>query len=170
MMEIERKFLVDFQALSGLGARFDTCSVVEQAYLTVTEKGSIRIRHHQDKGYTITVKTDADSKSGALSRVETELPLAQELYAAMLPLAPCSLKKIRYELGPWEFDVFQGELLGLCVLEIELLTPTSAVPEFPKELEPFVLLEVTDYPSFRNENLAQHGLPKFMVGGFKLPA
>ena len=48
----------------------------------------------------------------------------------------------------WCVDVFEGERAGLVLAEIELTQADEAV-----ELPPCIGVEVTDDPTYRNENL-----------------
>jgi CYTH domain-containing protein len=59
---------------------------------------------------------------------------------------------VRFRLGPWELDWFDGDLEGLVLLELELEEERDPVPAPPPGLH--VLREVTDDKSLVSADLA----------------
>lgn len=146
-LEIERKFLVRADALpepSG-GER------LRQAYLGF--EPAVRVRLAEGRAW-LTVKG-----AGLRQRREVELAIEPEAAAALFELrAPGTvvLAKTRYRLPwgglTWELDVFEGELAGLRLAEVELPDPDT-----PLEVPPWAGPEVTDDPRYQNVNLARSG-------------
>ena len=143
--EIERKFLVrDRSIVSGLvGVK------MAQGYLA--DNGMIvRVRVAGDKGF-LTLK----GKTIGLSRAEFEyeIPLAdaQALLADFATLG--RIEKMRYYLPvnelTFEIDVFEQELAGLVVAEVELPSEDHPVPPLDWLGE-----EVSHDPRYRNSELA----------------
>lgn len=148
-MEIERKFVVQGLSLSKLKSlKF---SWIEQHYLGNCR--GVRVRREEGK-YTLTVKGE-----GLRERVEVEKEITEEEYKELLSLCDRGLKKRRYRLGRWEIDLFEGNLKGLVLAEIELKEKEEPLPEFP--FPEVTLLEVTDNPAFLNQNLALGKIPPF---------
>lgn len=143
--EIERKFLVrDLSILQGLqGTR------MAQGYLA--DNGMIvRVRVAGDKGF-LTLK----GKTRGLSRAEFEyeIPLdhAQSLLAEFASLG--RIEKMRFLVPAggltFEVDVFEKELQGLVVAEVELPSEDHPVPALP-----WLGAEVSHDPRYRNSELA----------------
>ncbi|QIL79181.1 CYTH domain-containing protein [Diaphorobacter sp. HDW4A] len=143
--EIERKFLVrDRSIVSGLtGVR------MAQGYLA--DNGMIvRVRVVGDKGF-LTLK----GKTVGLSRAEFEyeIPLAdaQVLLADFASLG--RIEKVRYYLPvnelTFEIDVFEQELSGLVVAEVELPSEDHPVPSLT-----WLGDDVSHDPRYRNSELA----------------
>jgi len=161
--EIERKFLVDTEAVKLLLASYANTEI-RQGYLVKTPEVTLRIRTKGNQG-ELTVKG-----SGALSHfeknVEIRLPFAQ----AMLATCPGHIHKLRYRWGPvvahtasggdiaglvWEIDHFLNvkdpETGGvLWMAEIEL-TNESDTFESPSWLG----REVTYDPRYTNARLSE---------------
>ena len=123
--EIERKFLVrDVSVLVGL-----TGTRMSQGYLA--DNGMIvRVRVAGDKGF-LTLK----GKTTGLSRAEFEYPVpladAEALLSGFATLG--RIEKVRYYIPvgdlTFEVDVFEQELAGLVVAEVELPSEDHPVPE-----------------------------------------
>jgi adenylate cyclase len=144
-VEIERKFLLkrtDFlKKIKG--------TAVTQAYFSVKNKSTIRIRIHGKKGF-ITIKGKA--KGTVREEYEYEIPLddAREmiLHLCEKPAIEKVRHKIKHRGFTWEVDVFKGENEGLIVAEIELEHPDQ---KFPKPA--WLGKEVTDDKRYRNSRL-----------------
>lgn len=144
-IEIERKYLVrDTSVVTGLiGTR------IIQGYLTCSSM-VVRIRVAGGKAF-LTLK----SNGGGLTRTEFEyeVPLAdaEELLSTFCLLG--SVEKIRYSILvgdlTFDIDVFQQELLGLVVAEVELPSEDHPVPELS-----WLGSEVSRDPRYRNSALA----------------
>lgn len=143
--EIERKFLVrDISVVSGLVG-----TKMAQGYLA--DNGMIvRVRVAGDKGF-LTLK----GKTIGLSRAEFEyeIPLAdaQTLLADFASLG--RVEKVRYYLRvnelTFEVDVFEQELAGLVMAEVELPSEDHPVPALD-----WLGADVSHDPRYRNSELA----------------
>jgi adenylate cyclase len=150
-MEIERKFRL--QRLPDLsGSESDR---IEQGYLAVGAEGEVRLRR-KGKGTLLTAKRGA-----GLARGEAEVEVSTEQFEELWPLTEGRRLRKRRHVQPHdgleiEIDVFEGELEGLAVAEIEFDSEQQA-----NEFEPPAWLgeEVTGDERFLNENLAVRGLP-----------
>ncbi len=148
-MEIERKFLVDPADLPDDLSSY-RCRIIEQGYLNA--EPVIRIRR-DDADYVLTYKS-----KGFLSRQEYNLPLNQEAYDHLLPKIDGRLiKKKRYMLPLpddlfIELDLFEGELKGLILAEVEFPSTETAnafaAPDWFGE-------EVTDSDRYQNVYLSK---------------
>jgi len=144
--EIERRYLVrvdpEVWARAGEGRLF------RQGYLK-GGRPSVRIRVGEARGAVLTCKSGTGVKR---REVETVVPddVADALFEAA---GKRVLEKVRFVLGPWELDRFQGPLEGLTLLEIELEHEDDPVPEPPAGIE--VIREVTDDKSLTSGALAR---------------
>lgn len=150
-MEIERKYLLKPSILShlkGLGAL--EYRKIEQVYLVNDNSQEVRLRKVSGCEYFITYK-----KGEGLVREEIEFRLhgseGEKAYDTMRA-AKNIITKVRYYIGRWEIDVFEGNLEGLFMLEIELSCETEKV-EFPDGLEDHIELEVTNFKTCRSKHL-----------------
>ncbi len=154
-MEIERKFLID-EPPPLEDAEF---SVIEQGYLAIVHPGAdgdeVRLRRRDDQ-LTETVK-----RGGGLARDEAEVELDADQFAALWPLTEGRrLHKRRYLIGAGErmieLDVYDGELEGLVVAEVEFRDEQAAARFEPPD---WFGAEVTGKPEYLNETLATRGRP-----------
>jgi CYTH domain-containing protein len=150
-MEIERKFrLSRLPDLSGSDA-----DPIEQGYLAVGAEGEVRLRRKGERTL-LTVK-----RGSGLSRGEAEVEVSTEQFDALWPLTEGRrLRKRRHRLShdgvKIEVDVYEGELEGLAVAEVEFASEEEA-----RAFRPPAWLgdEVTGDDRFLNENLAINGAP-----------
>jgi adenylate cyclase len=150
-MEVERKFRL--QQPPDLSS--SESDPIEQGYLAVGADGEVRLRRKGEK-------TLLTAKRGAgLSRGEAEVEISAEQFEALWPLTEGRrLRKHRHVLPhdglEIEVDVYQGELEGLIVAEIEFDSEEQA-----RRFEPPDWLgdDVTGDERFLNENLAVDGAP-----------
>jgi adenylate cyclase len=150
-MEVERKFRLQSPPdLSGSEA-----DPIEQGYLAVGADGEVRLRRKGEQTL-LTVKRGA-----GLSRGEAEVEISPEQFEALWPLTEGRrLRKRRHVLPEGgleiEVDVYEGELDGLIVAEVEFDSEDLA-----RTFEPPAWLgdEVTGDERFLNENLAVNGSP-----------
>jgi adenylate cyclase len=150
-MEVERKFRL--QQPPDLSS--SESDPIEQGYLAVGADGEVRLRRKGEK-------TLLTAKRGAgLSRGEAEVEVSAEQFEALWPLTEGRrLRKRRHVLAhdglEIEVDVYQGELEGLIVAEIEFDSEEQA-----RGFEPPDWLgdDVTGDERFLNENLAVDGAP-----------
>lgn len=146
-VEIERKYLVksdEWQSMSSASRHF--C----QFYLSVNPDSTVRIRIIDDNSAFLTVK----SRNKGISRGEWEYPIPVEDARAMMKLHVGRLVIKRRHIVPfegliWEVDIFEGELAGLAVAEVELPSPDTVV-----SLPPFAGKEVSGDARYYNSSLS----------------
>lgn len=117
--EIERKFLV--KEMPDLNSY--TYKYLEQGYLSVNPV--VRVRKEDDT-YYLTYKG-----KGFLEREEYNLTLNKESYEHLIAKADGKLIKkkrylIPYDKNTIELDIFEGELAGLVIAEVEFETVEEA--------------------------------------------
>ena len=149
-MEIERKYLV-----KTLPANLDQyeSKKIAQGYLCT--EPVVRIRRSNDE-YYMTYKGD-----GLMVREEYNLPLTKEAYDHLRPkIDGLLIAKTRYlipldEKLTAELDVFEEDLSGLTIVEVEFDTIEEAntfiAPDWFGE-------DVTNSGKYHNSYLSQHGL------------
>lgn len=149
-MEIERKYLV-----KTLPANLDQyeSKKIAQGYLCT--EPVVRIRRSNDD-YYMTYKGD-----GLMAREEYNLPLTKEAYDHLRPkIDGLLIAKTRYlipldEKLTAELDVFEEDLSGLTIVEVEFDTIEEAntfiAPDWFGE-------DVTNSGKYHNSYLSQHGL------------
>lgn len=152
-IEIERAFVaarVPSAALLGSGVR------LRQGYLAFEGDTEVRVRLTTTSA-ALTVKV-----GGGLTRteIEVDLPLAdgEVLWSHT---AGRRLDKTRHRVAipggdTAEVDVYAGELLGLCRIEVEFTSEAAAAVFEPPD---WFGREVTGDPRWRNSSLARHGRP-----------
>lgn len=148
--EIERKFLVSVVP-DGLGAGLR----LRQGYLAVSGDTNVRIRDLGD-AQVLTVKGGA-----GMRRVEVELLLSPAQFDALWPLTEGRrLEKTRYRvpigIHTAELDVFEGDLHGLRLVEVEFDSVTDAQVFQPPD---WFGVDVTGEPQWSNASLALNGRP-----------
>jgi adenylate cyclase len=150
-MEVERKFRL--QSTPDLAG--SEPAPIEQGYLAVGADGEVRLRRKGEQTQ-LTVKRGA-----GLSRAEAEVEISPEQFEALWPLTEGRRLRKRRHLLPddglgIEVDVYEGELEGLIVAEVEFDSEDQA-----RGFEPPAWLgdEVTGDERFLNENLAVNGAP-----------
>jgi adenylate cyclase len=146
-IEIERKFLVKDDGWRKLVTEH---AHIQQAYLVLGGRASIRVRVKDDGAAMLTIK----SRSAKLSRLELEYPIPVADAPALIGLRRGAvIEKVRhivpYAGATWEVDVFAGENAGLIIAEVEL--PHE---DYRLELPPFVGAEVTGRAEYYNSALA----------------
>jgi CYTH domain-containing protein len=154
-VEIERRFVAESpppaEAL-GPGQR------MRQGYLTDDGEVAVRVRI-TDAAAVLTIKA-----GGGLARTEVELPLGTDEAEALWPhTAGRRIEKSRHriELGGHdalvaEVDLYDGELTGLCTVEVEFDSEDAAAAFAPPD---WFGREVTGDSRWSNAALARHGLP-----------
>ncbi|HEY4279806.1 MAG TPA: CYTH domain-containing protein [Conexibacter sp.] len=151
--EIERKFVLDAppQDLDDHPAE-----PIEQGYLALDDDVEVRVRRRAGKA-TLTVKAGSGR-----DRVEEEIAIEPERFEALWPLtARRRIVKQRHLLPApsgltYEVDVYEDELAGLVVAELEF--PDSAAAD-AFEGPDWLGREITDDPRWKNQALAVHGRP-----------
>ena len=147
--EIERRFFVRGDGWRQLAAK---PTDIRQAYLTVSNKASVRVRIKDNSTASLTVK----SQPAKLRRLELEFAISILEAEALMALRQGSvIEKRRYQVPCgdllWEVDVFSGGNLGLVIAEMELRHEHQQV-----DLPPWIGLEVTEWPPYSNGYLAQY--------------
>jgi CYTH domain-containing protein len=151
--EIERKFLP-----GEVPEAAESCDPmrIEQGYLAVEKEAEVRLRRLGEE----TVLT-AKGGSGEV-REEVEIPLREEHFEELWPLTEGRrLRKVRYLIPiaeglEVELDVFEGELEGLVIAEVEFPDERRAA-----EFDPPAWLggEVTGDGRYAGQSLALEGAP-----------
>ena len=150
-VEVERKFLMSEPPdLEGPAA-----DEIEQGYLAIGADGEVRLRRKGDK-LMLTAK-----RGSGLSRQEAEVELDRESFDELWPLTEGRRLHKRRSVLPHgdlkiEVDVYDGDLKGLVVAEIEFPSEEEA-----KAFDPPGWLgeEVTGDHRYLNETLATAGAP-----------
>ena len=151
-MEVERKFLVgDPPDLAGTDA-----DEIEQGYLAIGAEGEVRVRRKGEK-LVLTAKRGA-----GMSREEAEVELDREAFEALWPLTEGRRLHKRRHVIPQgdlkiELDVYEGELEGLLVAEVEFPSEDDAGRFAPPD---WIGDEVTGDERYLNETLATRGAPQ----------
>lgn len=150
-MEIERKFLV-----SVLPRNLEQypSQKIAQGYLCTAPV--VRIRRSDDT-YYLTYKG-----GGLLAREEYNLPLSKESYEHLLPkIDGLLIAKTRYLIPlshklTAELDIFEEELSGLTLVEVEFESVEEANSFNPPD---WFGEDVTYTSTYHNSYLSEHGLP-----------
>jgi adenylate cyclase len=153
MQEIERKFIIRSTPFLLNKYPFEN---IRQGYLVTSVEGSeVRVRQKGDQ-FFLTVK-----KGVGLERQETEISISEaqfeKLYQAT---AGERVEKKRYVIQDKDFvielDIFEGNLKGLIVAEVEFKSVDESKAYRPPA---WFDREVTEDKKYKNQNLAKHGLP-----------
>jgi CYTH domain-containing protein len=146
MFEIERKYLVKKEVYSVIDKIKP--HQITQAYLVNEKSKSVRIRIMDDVAF-LTIKSDLIGITR--KEYEYEIPV-NEAFSLIESFGLKTLNKKRYKVDfnskTWEIDVFDENLDGLVLAEIELQSEDEKfdVPEW-------IGLEVTLNPEYLNANL-----------------
>jgi adenylate cyclase len=150
-MEVERKFLVAERPDLDEGS----ADQIDQGYLAIGDEEEVRLRRKGEK-LTLTAK-----RGSGLTRDEAEVELTREDFDQLWPLTEGKrLHKRRYLVPQGdltiEVDVYEGDLEGLVVAEVEFPSEQAA-----RSFEPLGWLsdEVTGDGRYLNETLATRGRP-----------
>jgi adenylate cyclase len=153
-VEIERKFLVA-EVPGDLGRH--PARPVRQGYLAV-EPGGGEVRVRQIGETTVlTVK-----RGGGRTRVEEEIPLEPDAFARLWPLTEGRrVEKVRHLVPAGdglvlELDVYEGDLAGLVVAEVEFPSEATADAWAPPA---WLGAEITADERYKNHRLATEGMP-----------
>ncbi len=152
-VEIERKFLVqDLPDLSDA-----QCAVIRQGYLTVASD-SVEMRLRDKNGACfLTLKSD-----GGVARVERETALSQDQFDTFWPQTIGRRVEKRRWSGAlpdgltFELDLFDGDLEGLRLVEVEFPSESAAEAFAPPS---WFGADVTQDKRFKNKALAMDGVP-----------
>ncbi|MCH5218998.1 MAG: CYTH domain-containing protein [Muribaculaceae bacterium] len=144
-LEIERKFLV--KETGFLKNAVSSVRIV-QGYLSDNESGIVRVRIAGDKAF-LTIK----SRTVGVMRHEWEyqIPLIDAEEMLSMP-GVRQITKLRYYVAydglTWEVDVFEGNLKGLILAEIEFEDENTKI-----HLPDFIGREVTNDVRYFNSSL-----------------
>lgn len=150
VVEIERRFLVGEPPLP-----LPEPARIEQAYLT-TSPVALRVRRIGDR-VVLTIKAGA-----GLERTEIERDLELEEFDSLWRLATelrIEKRRFRIDLGDGltaELDLFDGDLAGRRIVEVEFTSLASAAAFDPPA---WFGREVTDDLRYSNTSLARSGWP-----------
>jgi CYTH domain-containing protein len=143
--EIERRWLV--RARPGLREELEGGWHLRQGYVRA-EEPAVRIRSGEPRGPVLTCKAGR-----GVRRREAETVVSPEMAELLFEAAgERVLEKVRFRIGPWELDWFDGDLEGLVLLELELEGEADPVPNPPHGVN--VLHEVTDHKELVSADLA----------------
>lgn len=150
MIERERRFLV-----ASLPESLPTPTRIVQGYL-VTHPVSVRVRRIDDR-LILTIKTGS-----GLARTEIERDLTPDEFDALWASAnELQIHKRRHRIAlpaglTAELDLFDGELAGHRIVEVEFTDDATAEAFRPP---PWFGREVTDDHRYTNAALAREGWP-----------
>jgi adenylate cyclase len=150
-MEVERKFLVpEPPDLSRTES-----DEIEQGYLAIGSDGEVRVRRKGEQ-LVLTAK-----RGSGISRDEAEVGIDQEAFERLWPLTEGRRLHKRRHVIPRdelkiEVDVYEGELEGLVVAEVEFPSEDQARAFEPPD---WIGDEVTGDERYLNETLASRGAP-----------
>ncbi len=151
VVEVERKFLVpETPDLSATDS-----DEIEQGYLAIGSDGEVRLRRKGER-LLLTAK-----RGSGISRDEAEVELVREAFERLWPLTEGRRLQKRRHVIPHgdlriEVDVYEGELEGLVVAEIEFSSEDEARAFQPPD---WIGEEVTGDQRYLNETLATRGRP-----------
>ena len=149
MKEIERKWIVETDALPAVVRDGRSCRI-EQAYVALEPDGpEVRIRRTDD-AMTLTVKS-----KGGLVRTEVDVEIDAAQFEALMSVAGARrLTKTRYfvDVSGHEasVDVYDGTLAGMVIAEVEFASE-SAANAF--DAPAWFGRDVTDDAQYRNRAL-----------------
>lgn len=151
-LEIERKFLV---AAVPQGLELGQGTAIRQGYLAIAEDSEVRLRDSGGR-YFLAVKIGR-----GLVRREHQVELEEAQFEVLWPATEgrrlCKLRH-RLEVAGSEavVDVFEGDLGGLIVAEVEFESEAAAARFVAPD---WFSAEVTDDPRYANRELAVAGSP-----------
>lgn len=155
MIERERRFLV-----AVLPTELPEPHHIVQGYL-MTQPAAVRVRH-QDDTYTLTIKTASGKTGSGLARIEIERQLeADEFDALWAVVDELRIEKRRHVIplasgDIAELDLFDGQLAGRQIVEVEFNDDDSAAAFVPPV---WFGREITDDGRYTNAALATSGWP-----------
>jgi CYTH domain-containing protein len=153
-VEIERKFLVE-RIPSNVDAY--PCKAIDQGYLVAQDALEVRIRKYGDRSF-LTIKS-----GGGSVRLEEEIEIDDRRFTSLWRLTEGrQIRKRRYLIPlddtrhTIELDVYEDELSGLVVAEVEFDSPEAATAFAPPD---WLGDDVSDDPRYKNRRLAVEGRP-----------
>ncbi len=152
--EIERKWTI-VEAPTNLH-EFDH-KRIRQGYIAIDDQGTeVRLRDKEGT-YTLTVKSKGD-----LVRGEFETPISADQFDSLWATTEGKrVEKTRYSIpsdeNTIELDVYEGDLAGLVTAEVEFTSIDAAYQFIAPD---WFGADVTENSAYKNQNLAQAGLPQ----------
>lgn len=152
MLEVERKWLMTEDQFRSISAslRVDHRRTIVQCYIPARE-ATVRLRletfpdgHRQS---VLCVKQAIPGNSIACNELEYQIDA--DVAASMMCHRP-QIVKVRWAYGPYEIDVFQGNLNGLIIAEREYESEQDAMID---DAPNFTWCEVTNDRAYKNVNL-----------------
>jgi len=155
-VEIERKWLVRERPEAELADA--PADRIEQGYLAVggETEPEVRLRRRNERTL-LTVKS-----AGGLARVEEEIELDERTFDSLWPLTEGRRVEKTRHLIPYgdaivELDVYEGDLDGLVVAEVEFASEEASRAFDPPE---WLGEDVTEDGRYKTKNLAVDGPPR----------
>jgi len=154
MKEIERKFLVNKNALPSLDLLDHI--VITQGYLLNTKEKTVRVRLSNNTAF-ITIK----GATSGISRDEYEYQIPyDEAQNILNDFIDQKLSKTRYIIPfagkKWELDIFHNHLEGLIIAEVELENEQEVI-----EIPSWCTEEVSQNPIYFNAQLISNNQQSF---------
>ena len=153
MIEMEKKYLV--KEIPDLKNR--TSHRICQGYLNIDSEPILRIRKY-DENYFLTYKFKLDNTS-INACTEYELPITEKAYNNLLAKVDGKMvNKVRYEINIQnnliaELDIFENELKGLKIVEVEFSSEEEAKNFNPPD---WFGKDVTKDKKYRNSSLSRN--------------
>ena len=160
MLEIERKYLAKINPQT-LPIPEEVVEV-EQGYIVAASTWEWRVRRVVHRGpltgddygrdYTTAIKI-----GNGFVRKEYEYYIPHMLYALLSVLVPKGtwIHKTRLGISKWAVDIFDGDLKGLVLSEIEIDSEQEELPQIPEGLT--LIGDVTGNTIFSNKCLSRIG-------------
>lgn len=158
-VEIEKKWLIDKDAIPYDLSKVEHVVEIEQTYLCFSPEMRVR-KYNNGKNFEFTVKSNMTEDG--LIRDETNIRITQEEYDNLITKREGNtINKTRYQFMDGDYviaiDIFHGDLDGLAYMEIEFVTKEDAdnykTPDW-------VIADVTADIRYKNGYLARYGIPK----------
>ena len=146
MKEIERKFLVNKNALPSLDLLDHI--IITQGYLLNTKEKTVRVRLSNNTAF-LTIK----GATSGISRDEYEYQISyDEAQNILNDFIDKKISKTRYIIPfagkKWELDIFHNHLEGLIIAEVELENEKESI-----EIPSWCTEEVSQNPMYYNAQL-----------------
>lgn len=156
-LEIERKFLIDLNALPEGVIKTAEKFVYVQTYISFEPE--VRVRSIDGKYFRITVKLPKDEEG--LARSEIDVLISEQEYNKLLEMKMGeTIYKTRHRFYVGEtkilVDVYTGWLDGLAVAEVEFDSVEAAAQFEPPK---WFGKDITSDKRYKNASLAQFGIP-----------
>lgn len=157
-LEIERKFLVDIESLPPQMDAPHKQYYIEQTYISIEPE--VRIRRINGNSYYFALKLPRDETG--LSRAEIDFIIDERAYNELVQMAiGTTILKTRYQFYEGDtyvyLDVYDGELEGLAVVEVQFESEQQANAFQPPE---WFGPDVTSDKRYKNAQLAMNGMPE----------